>query len=71
MKENCGQLHMTKEQLGVASSSIIQYPSHRQFRSPVVIHHVEQWEEFPQHINTDSVPEAQTESKQLRATILT
>lgn len=71
MKENCGQLHMTKEQHGVASGSIIQYVSHRQFWSPVVIHHVEQWEEFPQHINTDSVLEAQTENKQLRATILT
>ena len=34
--------------------------SHRQFGSPVVIHHVQQWVGFPQHIDTHNIIKAQT-----------
>lgn len=40
--------------------------SHRQFGSPVVIHHVQQWERFPQHINTDNILKAHTKDRVLR-----
>lgn len=40
--------------------------SHRQFGSPVVIHHVQQRERFPQHVNTDNIFKAHTRDSALR-----
>lgn len=40
--------------------------SHRQFRSPVVIHHVQQWVRFSKHINTDYILKAHTKDRMLR-----
>lgn len=40
--------------------------SHRQFWSPVVIHHVQQWVRFSKHINTDYILKAHTKDRTLR-----
>lgn len=40
--------------------------AHRQLRPPVVIDHVQKWERFSQHINTDNILKSQTEQEALR-----